>query len=53
MSKIDCKVCGGSHDVDNYGWVHSCIGYYQLADVDNEINKYLEKGNVYGKSKNR
>jgi len=40
--KINCQVCGGSHNVDKYGWVQSCIGYFELGEMNNEINKYLK-----------
>ena len=33
-----CGICGEKHIIDKYGWVESCIGYFDLINI-----KYQER----------
>ena len=41
--KIDCRVCSENHEIDKYGWVQSCIGYFESGNLEYEITKYLKR----------
>jgi len=43
MKNIECPLCGEKHEVDNTGWVQSCIGYFDLDNFDWEIEKWLKE----------
>ena len=38
-----CPLCHEEHEIDEYGWVQSCIGYIELGSMIGEIEKWLEK----------
>ena len=38
-----CPMCHEEHEIDQYGWVQSCIGYIELGMMIDEITKWLAK----------
>ena len=43
MTNFECPICNGLHEIDEYDWVQTCIGYFWLGNMENEIKKWLEK----------
>ena len=39
---INCPVCNELHEIDKYGWVQTCIGYFDILNFDYEITKWME-----------
>ena len=42
LTKWACPICNGLHDIDKYGWVDSCIGYYDLINIEYQQNKWVK-----------
>ena len=38
-----CPICNNEHKIDKYGFVDSCIGYFDMNNFAYEIEKWLEK----------
>lgn len=38
-----CPMCHDEHEIDKYGWIQSCIGYIELGNMINEIEKWLSE----------
>jgi hypothetical protein len=43
MKTYKCPMCHDEHEIDKYGWVQSCIGYFELGNMINEIEKWLNE----------
>ena len=39
--KYKCPLCLEEHEIDEYGWIQSCIGYFELGSMIGEIEKWL------------
>ena len=50
--KTKCPICYEEHEIDQYGWIQSCIGYFDLGNFIFEVDEYLRKlREKYGKKK--
>lgn len=43
MKMFKCPICHDEHEIDEYGWVQTCIGYFDLNNIEHKIEKWLEK----------
>lgn len=43
MKKYKCPLCHEEHEIDEYGWVQSCIGYFELGEMINKIEEWVKK----------
>lgn len=41
--KYKCPLCHEEHEIDDTGWVQSCIGYFELGEMIGEIEKWVNK----------
>lgn len=46
MNYYNCPICGGSHKIDKYDWIQSCIGYFWKEEIKMKEKKYLETGHA-------
>jgi len=48
-----CSICNGIHHIDKWGWVQTCIGYFELNNLKYEVEKWnnaqLEKSKTKSK----
>ncbi len=51
MKTFKCPICHEEHKIDQYGWVQSCIGYFELGNMIFEIEKWVNEKLAKGKTK--
>lgn len=44
-TEVKCSLCHANHYIDKWGWVQSCIGYFDLNNLKYEMEKWNEKIN--------
>ena len=47
--KYKCPWCHQEHEIDKYGWVQSCFGYFDLNNIEYEYEKFVERMAKHGK----
>lgn len=36
-------MCHAQHEIDKYGWIQTCFGYFELANVIYEFEKWVKE----------